>query len=79
MLVLTRKLEECIRINDNIKITVVEIEGKHVKLGIEAPKNVTVHREEVYQRIQEENKRAASAQQNIVQNFADYWKTRQNK
>lgn len=78
MLVLTRKLEECIRIGDNIKITIVEIEGKHVKLGIEAPRNIAVHREEVYQRIQEENIRAAKAQQAKVQNFADYWKKKQN-
>ncbi len=63
MLVLTRKLGEVIRIGDNIIITVVEIDGRNVKMGITAPRNVSVHREEVYQRILEENKAAAQGSQ----------------
>jgi carbon storage regulator len=63
MLVLTRKLGEKIKIGDQISITVVELDGRYVKLGIEAPRSVIVHREEVYQRIQEENKRAATQNQ----------------
>lgn len=59
MLVLTRKLGECINIGDEIKIQVIDIKGKQVRLGIEAPVNYTIHREEVYMRIQEENKLAA--------------------
>ena len=60
MLVLTRKLGESIAIDDHIKIVVVQIKGKQVRLGIEAPKETKIHREEVYLAIQEQNK-AASA------------------
>jgi len=53
MLILTRKLGESIRIGDNIKITVSDIKGKQIRIGIEAPEDVTVHREEVYRVIRE--------------------------
>lgn len=56
MLVLTRKLGESIAIDDHIKIRVVQIKGKQVRLGIEAPKETKIHREEVYLAIQDENK-----------------------
>jgi len=56
MLVLTRKLGECIAIDDNIKIRVVQIKGKQVRLGIEAPRETKIHREEVYESIQTQNK-----------------------
>ena len=59
MLVLTRKAGESIVIGDEIKLVVLEIKGRQVKLGIEAPAHVAVHRLEVYQKIQEENIRAA--------------------
>jgi len=52
MLVLSRKKNECIIINENITITVIEIRGDKVRLGIEAPKEVSVHRREVYDAIQ---------------------------
>jgi carbon storage regulator len=58
MLLLTRKLGENIRIGDDVKITIVEVKGNHVKLGIDAPPSIKVHREEIYERIQEENRRA---------------------
>ena len=61
MLLLTRKLGENIRIGDDVKITIVEVKGNHVKLGIDAPPSVKVHREEIYERIQEENRKAAQA------------------
>lgn len=51
MLVLSRKKNESIMINDNIKITVVDIRGDKVRLGIEAPREVDVHRQEVYDQI----------------------------
>jgi carbon storage regulator len=60
MLVLTRKLGESIAIDDHIKIVVVQIKGKQVRLGIEAPKETKIHREEVYLAIQEQNKAASS-------------------
>jgi carbon storage regulator len=56
MLVLTRKLGESIAIDDHIKIRVVQIKGKQVRLGIEAPKETKIHREEVYMAIQDANK-----------------------
>ena len=56
MLVLTRKLGESIAIDDHIKIVVVQIKGKQVRLGIKAPKETKIHREEVYQAIQDQNK-----------------------
>lgn len=59
MLVLTRKLGENIRIGDNVKITVLEVRSGQVKLGIEAPPDVKVHREEIYARIQEERRQQA--------------------
>lgn len=61
MLVLTRKLGESIAIDDHIKIVVVQIKGKQVRLGIQAPKETKIHREEVYAAIQEQNKEAAKA------------------
>jgi carbon storage regulator len=56
MLVLSRKKNESIIINDNIVVTVIEIRGDKVRLGIEAPKDVTVHRREVYEAIQSQGK-----------------------
>lgn len=61
MLVLTRKLGESIAIDDHIKIVVVQIKGKQVRLGIQAPKETKIHREEVYAAIQEQNKQAVSS------------------
>ena len=60
MLVLGRKKGESIVIDDHIEITVTSVEGETVKLGIEAPKHITIHRKEVYLEIQEENKKAMS-------------------
>jgi carbon storage regulator len=60
MLVLTRKLGESIAIDDHIKIVVVQIKGKQVRLGIKAPKETKIHREEVYVAIQEQNKQAVA-------------------
>lgn len=56
MLVLSRKKNESIIINDHITVTVVEIRGDKVRLGIDAPKEVTVHRREVYEAIQQNQK-----------------------
>lgn len=59
MLVLTRKRDESIMIGDDVRIVVVDVHGDQVKLGIEAPRQIPVHREEIYREIQEENRRAA--------------------
>ena len=56
MLVLSRKEGERIRIGDKITVTVLEVRGDKVRIGIEAPENVSVHRQEVYEKIQREKK-----------------------
>ena len=61
MLVLTRKTNESIMIGDEIKVTVVEVRGDQVKLGITAPKQISVHREEIYLAIRKENIQAAAS------------------
>lgn len=59
MLVLTRKVGEGIAIGDDVKIVVMQVKGKQVRLGIKASPTTLVHREEIYQRIQDENKEAS--------------------
>jgi carbon storage regulator len=71
MLVLTRKLGETIRIGDNITIKIVDLDGRHVKLGIEAPRSVSVNREEIYERIQRENQAAALSKNKGLENIAN--------
>ena len=60
MLALSRKKNEALIVNNNIEITVLEIKGEQVKLGISAPKDVPVYRKEVYAQIQEANQEAVS-------------------
>ena len=71
MLVLTRKLGESIAIDDHIKIMVVQIKGKQVRLGIKAPKETKIHREEVYESIQSANREAANASPRSLSGMAD--------
>ena len=59
MLVLTRRLNQSIKIGDDIEITVIEVRGDQVRLGVAAPRDVSVHRKEVYLQIQQENRAAA--------------------
>ena len=61
MLVLTRKVGEGITIGDDIRVVVMQIKGKQIRLGIKAPHGTPVHREEVYQRIQDENTAASKS------------------
>lgn len=61
MLILTRKAGESIVIGDNITVKIVEVDGDQVKLGIEAPRNIEIYRQEIYNQIQKENLLAAGA------------------
>lgn len=61
MLILSRKKDESIIIGDNIEISIVDIKGDHVKLGINAPKDVKVYRQEVYEAILKENEAAVNS------------------
>lgn len=55
MLVLSRRMGEALIIGDNVKLSILGINGGQVRIGIEAPRDVTIHREEIYLRIKEEN------------------------
>ncbi|HLE10319.1 MAG: carbon storage regulator [Bdellovibrionales bacterium RIFOXYD12_FULL_39_22] len=71
MLVLTRKLGESIAIDDHIKIVVVQIKGKQVRLGIKAPKETKIHREEVYDAIQKQNSEASQSDINDLYKLSE--------
>lgn len=61
MLVLTRKVNQSIVIGDEIEVVVLEVRGEQVRIGVRAPKSISVHRKEVYEQIRQENLIAASA------------------
>ena len=69
MLALSRKKNEALVVNNNIEITILEIKGDQVKVGISAPKNVPVYRKEVYVQIQEANKEAMSNDLGALEDF----------
>ncbi len=70
MLVLTRKLNQSIQIGDNIEIKILAIEGEQIKIGINAPKNIDIHRKEIYLAIQEENSKATGASIDLLKKLA---------
>ncbi len=61
MLVLSRKKDQSLMIGNDIELTIIDIQGDQVKIGLKAPKNVSIYRKELYLEIQEENKKAAAA------------------
>lgn len=65
MLALARKVNQSIVVGNDIEITLLEIKGDQVKIGINAPKSVPIYRKEIYVQIQEENKKAAQAEVNV--------------
>lgn len=79
MLVLTRKAEEKIKIGDNVVVTVLGIEGGNVKIGIDAPKEITILRMEVFEQIQTENIESASKELKDIADAAELFKKRLTK
>lgn len=78
MLVLTRKIGESINIGNDVKVTIISLEGGQVRLGIEAPRDVIVHREEVYAKILEENRQAAKTSTLDLKKIANNWKRKKS-
>lgn len=74
MLALSRKKGEALMINNDIEITVLDIKGEQVKIGISAPKEVPVYRKEVYIQIQEANKEASANMEGMEQLASFIWK-----
>lgn len=74
MLVLTRKLNQSIQIGDDIEITILAIDGEQIKIGINAPKNIEIHRKEIYLSIQEENQKATDTTFDLLTQFSAHIK-----
>jgi carbon storage regulator len=79
MLVLSRQRDETIMIGDDIEVTVVDIRGDKVRLGINAPKEISVHRKEVYDAIRRENKAAAQVKPEDLSGFGKIGNKEQDK
>ena len=73
MLILTRKLGESVTIGDDIKITFLETKGKQIRIGIEAPPHIAVHREEIYNLIKEQNIEAVKVASMEKETLPDIW------
>ena len=71
MLVLSRQRDESIMIGDNVVITIVDVRGDRVRLGIEAPREVSVHRREVYEAIQRENQQASQIDPDLARQIPE--------
>lgn len=79
MLVLTRKLGEIIRVGDTVTVRVLEVKGNQVRLGIEAPADVRIYREEVYRAIRKENEEAALQGARTLDEATEAWQSQHGK
>lgn len=73
MLILTRRPGESLYLGENIRITVLGIQGRQVKIGLDVPSDTTVYREEVYKRVIEENRRALATKNEDFMVAAELW------
>jgi carbon storage regulator len=79
MLVLTRKLGEVIRVGDSVTVRILEVKGNQVRLGVEAPSDVRIYREEVYRAIRKENEEAALREGASVDEASAAWQNDRKK
>jgi carbon storage regulator len=79
MLVLTRKLGEVIRVGDAVTVRVLEVKGNQVRLGVEAPAEVRIYREEVYRAIRKENEEAALQKAGVLDEVTTAWRSQREK
>ncbi len=76
MLILTRKPGETIRIGSEIKVQVLEVKGNQIRIGIDAPRSIAVHRQEIFEQIQRENLDAAKSAPRDLNALTQIWKTK---
>jgi carbon storage regulator len=79
MLILTRKPGESLYLGDNIKLKILNIQGKQIKIGLEVPDDMTVYREEVYLKIKEQNRQALETSQQDLLAAATLWLEKESK
>lgn len=79
MLILTRRAGESIYIGDDVRITVLSVQGRQVKLGLTLPGDMVVYREEVYQKIKEENRMALETNPSDLLAISDIWQAATKK
>jgi carbon storage regulator len=79
MLVLTRKLGEVIRVGDFVTVRVLEVKGNQVRLGVDAPADVRIYREEIYRAVQKENEQAAVHGADGLDEATKAWQSQRDK
>jgi len=73
VLILTRKIGESIMVGDQVRVVVVEVKGRQVRLGVEAPGDTKIYRGEIFERIQEENRRASQVPADALSKVSSLW------
>ncbi len=79
MLILTRRPGESLYVGDTIKVTILSVQGKQIKIGLEVPKDMTVYREEVYLRVQEQNRLAFESSDADLLAATSLWQGKKKK